>query len=97
MNAQTLIFQQLKTAMPLLREKYPIRSIALFGSVVRDDFDPKKSDIDIMVDFSNVSFDIFLNLADELEALFGRKVDMITKDSLKPRHWEYLHDKVIYA
>jgi predicted nucleotidyltransferase len=37
---------------PELMEKYSISSIGLFGSVVRDDFSPTSSDIDIIVDFS---------------------------------------------
>lgn len=36
----------------MLREDYGVNSIGLFGSVVRPDFSPEKSDIDIMVDFN---------------------------------------------
>ena len=97
MNAQTQILQQLKSAMPDLRAKYPISRIALFGSATREDFDAKTSDIDVMVEFSGITFDSFINLAEELERLFGRRIDMVARESLKPRHWDYLKDKVVYA
>lgn len=96
MNPQQII-QTIRSAYPALRAKYPIGEMALFGSVTRDDFDPQKSDVDILVDFQSSSFDTFLQLADELEKLLGRRVDLVTTRSLRERHMNYLKDKLLYV
>lgn len=59
-------------------EKWGIVEFALFGSVVRDDFGPD-SDIDVMVRFDPERGDTlsgFFQAQDELQQLFGRKVDL---------------------
>ncbi len=66
-------------------QKYHIRSLAIFGSAVRDDFSPQ-SDIDILVEFEAgkiPGFDFFL-MEDELTRLVGRKVDLQTLNFLSP-------------
>ncbi|MCX6279672.1 MAG: nucleotidyltransferase family protein [Bacteroidetes bacterium] len=87
----------LAESLPALKRKYPIASLALFGSVTRDDFDPIKSDIDIMVSFDSSIGIGFIDLADELEQLLGREVDLISMESLKPRQWEYLKNQIVYV
>jgi predicted nucleotidyltransferase len=65
--------------------KHHIRSLAFFGSVVREDFGPD-SDIDVLVDFEPghiPGFDFF-SLETELSRLFGRKVDLQTANFLSP-------------
>jgi predicted nucleotidyltransferase len=59
--------------------RWDVIELALFGSVVRDDFRPD-SDVDVMVKFApGVGKDLFdfVDMRDELEAIFGRKVDLI--------------------
>lgn len=97
MTTQSQMIAALKTAFPGLKEKYPIGSMALFGSAARDDFNPQHSDIDILVDYTSSDVLLFLSLADELEQLLGRKVDLVTKRSLKERQWNYLKDKLVYV
>uniref|UniRef100_B8HST2 DNA polymerase beta domain protein region n=1 Tax=Cyanothece sp. (strain PCC 7425 / ATCC 29141) TaxID=395961 RepID=B8HST2_CYAP4 len=63
-------------------QRWHIIEFALFGSVLRDDFRPD-SDIDVLVTFSsNSSWSLFdwVDMKDELEALFGRRVDIADKD-----------------
>ena len=60
-----------------------IRKMSLFGSVVRDDFDPARSDVDVLVEFlpgalNGVGWDYF-GYGEELEAIIGRKVDFCSK------------------
>ena len=57
----------------------------LFGSFARDEQD-EQSDVDILVEFEEgrKSFDNFMALAFFLEDLFGRKVDLLTPESLSP-------------
>jgi predicted nucleotidyltransferase len=60
-------------------QKHHIRSLAFFGSVVREDFGPH-SDVDVLVNFEPdhvPGFDFFLIEA-ELSRLIGRKVDLQT-------------------
>jgi predicted nucleotidyltransferase len=64
--------------------KHHIRRLALFGSVLRDDFRPE-SDVDVLVEFepSHVpGFFRFFEMEKELGALLGRKVDLNTPNSL---------------
>jgi predicted nucleotidyltransferase len=57
-----------------------VRKLRLFGSAVRDDFDPGKSDIDLLVEYlpgKHAGLAHFA-LAEELSMIFGRKVDLNT-------------------
>jgi len=66
-------------------QKYHVRQLSFFGSVVRDDFGPQ-SDIDILVEFEPdhiPGFDFFLMEA-ELSQLLGRNVDLQTLNFLSP-------------
>ena len=83
--------------LPVLKKKYPVEWLALFGSVTRNDFNPDKSDIDILVEFNGSIGIEFVDLADDLEKLTGQKVDLVSRGGLKPRQWEYLKDKLQYV
>ena len=87
----------LSKQLPVLLAKYPIAKLALFGSVVRDDFNPEKSDIDIMVEFNGDIGWEFIDLAEELEQLLGRKVDLVSRGGIKPRYWEHIKDDIRYV
>ena len=60
-----------------------IRRLSLFGSVLRDDFDPARSDVDVLAEFEpgalkGVGFRYF-GYADELAAIIGRRVDFCSR------------------
>jgi predicted nucleotidyltransferase len=82
--------------------RWKIRELAVFGSVLRDDFTPN-SDIDVLVSFfEDAQWGLFefVDMKGELEIIFGRKVDLIEKEGLKNpfRKKEILEScKVIYA
>jgi uncharacterized protein len=66
-------------------DRWQIVEFALFGSVLRDDFQPT-SDIDILIDFAPNARKGLLSLArikHELEDLLGREVDILTKQSIE--------------
>ncbi|MDO9538750.1 MAG: nucleotidyltransferase family protein [Methanocalculus sp.] len=69
--------------------KYHIRSLALFGSVLREDFS-KGSDIDILIEFEEgktPGFFTIFSMEEELSTLFeGRKIDIRTPEELS-RHF----------
>jgi len=56
-----------------------ITKLALFGSVLRDDFGPE-SDVDVLVEFDpeHIPGLAFISMQDELAAIFQRRVDLLT-------------------
>lgn len=87
------ILQQLK---PELMSKYGVSTLGLFGSIVRDDF-TDQSDIDIVVTFSKAIDTDFFDLADELEEKLNRKVDLVSKNGIKPRYYEVIEPEILYV
>jgi hypothetical protein len=81
--------------------QYQIRRLALFGSVLRDDFGPE-SDIDLLVLFepgAKVSFLTLGRMQRELSAMFNRRVDLVPQEGLKPviREAVITSAQVVYA
>ncbi|GAB4495331.1 MAG: nucleotidyltransferase domain-containing protein [Saprospiraceae bacterium] len=81
-------FEQHKAQLIELCRRYPVERLYLFGSILTDQFDPKKSDVDVQVFFEANGDPIEMgklkwNFWDELENLFGRKVDMFTEQPLQ--------------
>jgi uncharacterized protein len=94
-----------ETTIPRARIDLPLNEIAaicrwhqvvelsVFGSVLRGDFCPN-SDIDLLVVFepdAPIGFIEFGRLEEELENLLGRKVDLVTKRSVRPE----LRDEIL--
>ena len=67
-----------------VKERFNVRSLGLFGSYAHNK-PLKKSDIDILVEFEQPSFDNYMDLKFFLEKLFQKKVDLVMVDTLKPR------------
>jgi len=82
---------------PELIEKYSISTIGLFGSVVRDEFSPVTSDIDIIVDFSKPVGIEFIDLADYLEQQIKRKVDLVSRKGIKQKYFQAIESDIIYV
>lgn len=67
-------------------QKWNLTGFALFGSVLRDDFQPESSDIDVMIQYRSDAVPTFYDLdcmEVELERLLGREVDVITRASVE--------------
>ena len=86
----------LKQLKPELMSKYGVSSLGLFGSIVRDDF-TDQSDIDIVVSFSKPIDIDFFDLADELEEKLNRKVDLVSRNGIKPRYYEVIEPEILYV
>lgn len=73
-------------------QKYHIHRLALFGSVLRDDFRPG-SDIDILIEFEpgRTPGFTFIDIQDQLSVLLGRPVDLNTPQDLS----RYFRDRVL--
>jgi len=83
-------------------QAHHIRWLALFGSVLRDDFRPD-SDVDVLVTFvENAHWSLFdiVEMQDELKTIFGREVDIVEPDTISNpfRRRTILKDpEIIYA
>jgi predicted nucleotidyltransferase len=79
-------------------KQFGVKRCGLFGSYVRNQH-TSKSDIDVLVEFEPglKTFDNFMSLAFFLEDLFGRKVDLVTAESLSPYIGPHILDEVEYA
>ncbi len=76
------VMQVLRNEMPLLRERYGITRIALFGSFAQGS--PREdSDVDIVVDASRPLGLKFFELSDYLAHRLGRMIDLLTFSMLK--------------
>jgi predicted nucleotidyltransferase len=82
--------------------RWKVRELALFGSVLREDFGPD-SDVDVLVSFHQDSpWDLYdlVTMMEELKAIFGRDVDLVEREALRNpfRRYEILRTaRVIYA
>jgi len=75
---------------------FGVRRIGVFGSFARR-MEREESDIDILVEFERESFDNYMELKFFLEDLFGRKVDLVIIDALKPALKPYIEREAVYA
>ena len=86
----------LKVVKPELLAQYPIKSIAIFGSVSRKE-DNKDSDIDILVEFNAPIGMKFIHLAYDLEKILKRKVDLVSKEGIKDKYYNEIKQDLIYV
>ncbi len=89
LNSKTKVLSKLREHMEELR-KFGVKRIGLFGSYARDEQN-EESDVDLVVEFEEgkATLDNFLGLAEYLEGLLGRRVDLITVEGL--RHIRITH------
>jgi len=77
--------EKLKSDYALLKDRYAVKSLELFGSYARGE-EKEESDIDILVEFTKpIDLFIFMELEERLSDLLGAKVDLVMRDTLKPR------------
>ena len=79
-------------------KRFGVKRCGLFGSFVRDQGSPD-SDIDLLVEFEQgqKTFDNFMGLVFYLEDLLGRKIDLVTTESLSPYIGPHILREVEYA
>ena len=70
-----------------LQKNAVVKKFYLFGSVLTSDFDEKNSDIDVLIETTDLSpekkGELLISLWESLEKLFNRKVDLLTENSLR--------------
>ena len=80
--------------MPALGLEFPVRRMALFGSVVRGEA-TEASDIDILVEVDPSIGLGFVTLAERLEQVLGHKVDLVSRRALKPSLWKQIEPELV--
>lgn len=91
------IIDKLSAEKEYLTKHYNITEIGLFGSYLRGE-QTKKSDIDILISFmKSPDFFTFLEIEEYLSSLFKTKVDLVTKNSLKPFIGSIIKKEVVFV
>jgi predicted nucleotidyltransferase len=92
---QNDVMSALKENLPVLRSRYGVRNLSVFGSVARGEERPD-SDVDILVEFEQTpNFDQFMDLKFYLEELLQTKVDLVTRHALKPRMRPFIEKEAL--
>lgn len=81
---------------PYLYSKYPIESLAIFGSYARNEQNTT-SDIDVLVEFNGKIGIKFIDLADEMERLLETKVDFVSRKAVNERYFNAIKNDLIYV
>lgn len=95
MNALEEIKERIGEQMSFLEKKYKVKSVSVFGSYLREE-QSEKSDIDILVEFhETIDLFKFVELEYFLSDILGKRVDLVMKDSLKPRIRERILEEAV--
>jgi len=81
-----------------IKNKYGIIKIGLLGSYARGE-EKDKSDIDIVIEIDKRRKNIhtFFAFKREIEAAFGKKIDLGIESSIKPIAWEAIQKEIVYV
>jgi len=97
MTTKNEILNKLKELKPSLESEYNLTEIGLFGSYIREEQNPN-SDIDILINYKpGTSIFILGGLQIFLSELFGKKVDIVMKNSLKKNIGKHILSEVVYV
>lgn len=87
----TTIIDRHRARVEELCRTYRVRRLDVFGSAVRDDFDPQRSDVDFLVEFEPDpdlnTFHAYMDLRDELSRLLGQPVDLVMPSAVRNRYF----------
>ncbi len=90
------ILERLRACKPELQKKYPVSQMGVFGSYARGEA-TENSDIDIAVELSGPMGLNFVAMANEIEDLFGVKVDVVPKRSIKSIYLPSVERDILYV
>ena len=82
METRSDVLDLLENQRESLRQ-FGVRELGVFGSFARNE-QTRDSDVDVLVDLENHTFHAYMDLLFFLEDLFGRKVDLVMKETIKP-------------
>lgn len=96
-TSQAEVLARLRQHYPDLACQFKVSSLALFGSFAREE-QTLGSDVDLLVSFSEPVGFAFIHLADHLETLLGRRVDLVAADGIKENRRPFiLHNPIHVA
>lgn len=90
------IVRQIADIREELRERFTVIRIGVFGSFARGSHTPA-SDVDIIVELAEPTFDHYMDLKFRLEDVLGRPVDLVMADTVKPRLQPIVEQAAVYA
>jgi predicted nucleotidyltransferase len=96
MLSKDTILAYLRDNLPELERQFSVTRIGVFGSFAQGSAH-EDSDVDILVEFRKPTFDNYMDLKFHLEEQFGRPVDLVLADSIKPRLRPLILREVAYA
>lgn len=76
--------------------RYGVKELAIFGSYSRGDY-TNESDIDILVEFDKPIGIQFVDLANELESILKMKVDLVSRNAIKPKYFSQIKNELKYV
>jgi predicted nucleotidyltransferase len=96
MDKQTVL-KKLTNCMEEIRQRFSVKTLAIFGSIARDEA-AQNSDIDVLVVFEHKgSFDLFMDLKFYLEELLAAQVDLVTDKALRPQIRRAIEGEMIHV
>ena len=95
-NDKAGILRAIREKQPELANRFTLKRIGLFGSFARDSALPG-SDVDILIELREPTFDHYMDLKFYLEELLNRPVDLVLNDTIKPRLKSVIEQEVVYA
>ncbi len=85
-----------QAAIAALCREFGIRKLEVFGSAASGKFDPDQSDVDVIADLGGYERGVarrFMRFARALEAVLGRKVDIITEEQIRNPYFRQAVDE----
>lgn len=83
----TTLIEDHRDEIVALCRAYGVRRLEVFGSAARDDFDPERSDVDLLYEWDESvgrnRFHDYFDLKEALEVLLGRSVDLVSSQAMR--------------
>jgi len=96
MKAPNEILAYMRQSRERFAQLYGVRRIGIFGSAARGEA-TEGSDLDVLVEMSDPTFDHYMDLKFELEAALDVPVDLVISDTVKERLRPVIEREVAYA
>lgn len=94
MESLESIREVLRSHKQVLQERFSVKKIGIFGSVARG-VSGIDSDVDVLVEFEKPPGLEFMDFAEYLEKIFGRKVDVLTPEGVKGIRLKHVAEDIV--
>lgn len=96
MTALTQIREKLAAHQSEFADRFRVRSLAVFGSYARNE-QRNDSDLDLLVEFSSPVGIEFIDLGNHLERLLNLRVDLVSRNGIRPQYFEQIKGDLQYV